>query len=46
MLGQVVYHVENVENKKDISLSNMTIGVYFVTLRSGNATATQKLIVK
>jgi hypothetical protein len=46
MLGQVVYHAENVENRKDISLSNMTTGVYFVTLRSGNATATQKLIVK
>jgi hypothetical protein len=46
MLGQVVYHAENIENKKDISLSNMTTGVYFVTLRSGNATATQKLIVK
>ncbi|MDR2972136.1 MAG: T9SS type A sorting domain-containing protein, partial [Bacteroidales bacterium] len=46
MLGQVVYHAENVENKQNISLSNMTTGVYFVTVRSGNATATQKLIVK
>jgi hypothetical protein len=46
MLGQTVYHVENVENEKQISLNNMTTGVYFVTVRSGNATATQKLIVK
>jgi hypothetical protein len=46
MLGQTVYHVENVENKKDISLNNMATGVYFVTVRSGNAIATQKLIVK
>ena len=46
MLGQTVYHVENVENQKQISLNNMTTGVYFVTVRSGNATATQKLIVK
>jgi hypothetical protein len=46
MLGQAVYHAENVENTKAISLSNMTAGVYFVTVRSGNATATQKLIVK
>ena len=46
MLGQTVYHVENVENPKQISLSNMAAGVYFVTVRSGNATATQKLIVK
>ena len=45
MLGQVVYHVENVENQKDIPL-NMASGVYFVTVRSGNATATQKLVVK
>ena len=46
MLGQTVYHVENVENQKEISLSSMATGVYFVTVRSGNATATQKLIVK
>jgi hypothetical protein len=46
MLGQVVYHAENVENRQTISLNNMTTGVYFVTVRSGNATATQKLIVK
>ena len=46
MLGQAVYHVENVENTKTISLNNMTTGVYFVTVRSGNATATQKLIVQ
>ena len=46
MLGQTVYHVENVENQKEISLNNMATGVYFVTVRSGNATATQKLIVK
>jgi len=45
MLGQAVYHVENVENQKDIPL-NMASGVYFVTVRSGNATATQKLVVK
>ena len=45
MLGQTVYHVENVENHKDIPL-NMASGVYFVTVRSGNATATQKLVVK
>ncbi|MCL2041465.1 MAG: T9SS type A sorting domain-containing protein [Bacteroidales bacterium] len=45
MLGQTVYHVENVENQKDIPL-NMASGVYFVTVRSGNATATQKLVVK
>ena len=46
MLGQTVYHVENVENTKTISLNNMATGVYFVTVRSGNAAATQKLIVK
>jgi hypothetical protein len=46
MLGQVVYHVENVEKQQTISLNNMTTGVYFVNVRSGNATATQKLIVK
>ena len=45
MLGQAVYHVENVENQKEIPL-NMASGVYFVTVRSGNATTTQKLIVK
>jgi len=45
MLGQTVYHVENAENQKDIPL-NMASGVYFVTVRSGNATATQKLVVK
>ena len=45
MLGQTVYHVENVENHKDIPL-NMASGVYFVTVRSGNAMATQKLVVK
>ena len=45
MLGQTVYHVENVENSTTIPL-NMASGVYFVTVRSGNATATQKLIVK
>ena len=46
MLGQTVYHVENVENLTTIPLTNMATGVYFVTVRSGNATATQKLIVK
>ena len=46
MLGQAVYHVENVENTKVIPLNDMAAGVYFVTLRSGNATATQKLIVQ
>jgi hypothetical protein len=46
MLGQTVYHVENVENMKEIPLNNMATGVYFVNVRSGNATATQKLIVK
>ena len=45
MLGQTVYHVENVENHKDIPL-NMASGVYFVTVRAGNAMATQKLVVK
>ena len=48
MLGQTVYRVENVENAengKDIPL-NMASGVYFVTVRSGNAMATQKLVVK
>jgi len=45
MLGQTVYHVENVEGFKKIPL-NMATGVYFVTVRSDNATATQKLIVK
>ncbi|MCL2511468.1 MAG: T9SS type A sorting domain-containing protein, partial [Bacteroidales bacterium] len=45
MLGQTVYHVENVENNPTIPL-NMASGVYFVTVRSENATATQKLIVK
>ena len=46
MLGQTVYHVENVENVKQIPLDNLTTGVYFVTVRSGNATATQKLVVR
>ena len=46
MLGQTVYHAENVENSTKISLNDLTTGVYFVTVRSGNATATQKLIVK
>ena len=46
MLGQAVYHVENVENTKTIPLNDMASGVYFVTVRSGNATATQKLIVQ
>ena len=46
MLGQTVYHVENVENTKVIPLNNMATGVYFVTVRSGNATVTQKLIVQ
>jgi len=45
MLGQTVYHVENVENSATIPLT-MATGVYFVTVRSGNAMATQKLIVK
>jgi len=46
ILGQTVYHVENVVKEKEISLNNLTTGVYFVNVRSGNATATQKLIVK
>jgi len=46
MLGQTVYHAENVVREKEISLSNLTTGVYFVTVRSGNAMATQKLVVK
>ena len=46
MLGQTVYHAENVENMKQIPLNNMTTGVYFVTVRSGNAVATQKLVVR
>ena len=46
MLGQTVYHAENVENQKDIPLNNLTSGVYFVTVRAGNAVATQKLVVK
>ena len=45
MLGQTVYHVENVENEKNIPL-NMASGVYFVTVRSGNAMAKQKLVVR
>ena len=45
MLGQTVYHVENVENKTQIPLNNMNTGVYFVTVRSGSSIATQKLIV-
>ena len=44
MLGQMVYHIENVENEKIIPLDNMPSGVYFVTVRSGNAIATQKLV--
>jgi len=46
MLGQKVYHIENVENEKIILLNNMASGVYFVTVRSGDETATQKLVVK
>jgi hypothetical protein len=46
MLGQTVYHIENVENEKVIPLNNIAVGVYFVTVRSENATATQKLIVR
>ena len=46
MLGQTAYHAENVENMKQIPLNNMTTGVYFVTVRSGNAVATQKLVVR
>ena len=40
------YHAENVENMKQIPLNNMTTGVYFVTVRSGNNVATQKLVVR
>jgi hypothetical protein len=46
LLGQTVYHVENVTTKVDIPLNNLTSGVYFVQVRSGNTVATQKLIVK
>jgi hypothetical protein len=46
MLGQTIYYAENIENQQTISLNNMATGVYFVNVRSGNATATQKLIVK
>jgi hypothetical protein len=46
MLGQTVYHIENAENEKVIPLNNLATGVYFVTVRSGNAIATQKLVVK
>jgi len=46
MLGQTVYHVENVVKEVSIPLNNLSSGVYFVTLRSGSATTTQKLIVK
>ena len=46
MLGQTVYHVENVENEKIIPLHNLSTGVYFVSVRAGNAAATQKLVVK
>jgi hypothetical protein len=45
-LGQTVYHVENVVPPQIISLNNLTTGVYFVTVRAGNAMATQKLVVK
>jgi len=46
IIGQTVYQVENVVKEKEISLNNLTTGVYFVNVRSGNATATQKLIVE
>ena len=46
MLGQTVYHVENIENEIQIPLNNMNTGVYFVIVRSENSMATQKLIVK
>jgi hypothetical protein len=46
ILGQTVYHIENAENEKIIPLNNMATGVYFVTVRSGNSIATQKLVVK
>jgi len=46
MLGQTVYHVENAVKEVSIPLNNLSSGVYFITLRSGSATTTQKLIVK
>ncbi|MCL2040735.1 MAG: T9SS type A sorting domain-containing protein [Bacteroidales bacterium] len=46
MIGQTVYHAENIEKEKIIPLNNMAAGVYFVTVRTGNAMATQKLVVK
>jgi hypothetical protein len=46
ILGQTVYHIGDVENEKIIPLNNIPVGVYFVTVRSGNTTATQKLIVR
>jgi hypothetical protein len=46
MLGQTVYHVENIENEMQIPLNNMNTGIYFVIVRSESSMATQKLIVK
>ena len=46
MIGQTVYHAENIEKEKIIPLNNMAAGVYFVTVRTENATATQKLVVR
>jgi len=46
MLGQTVYHVENVENEKVIPLNNLTTGVYFVKVQAGYRMATQKLVVR
>ena len=46
MLGQTVYHAENIEKEKIIPFNNMAAGVYFVTVRTENAIATQKLVVR
>jgi hypothetical protein len=46
MLGQTVYHVENVENEKVIPLNNLNSGVYLVKVQSGNNSVTKKMVVK
>jgi hypothetical protein len=49
-MGQVVHtqngHLGYGENRIDLNISNFVSGVYFVNIKTDNATRTQKLIVK
>lgn len=45
-LGQKVMSVKNVQENNSLNVSNLTKGVYFVTVSNGKQKATQKLVIE